>query len=742
MALLIKEEAAEPVARIAHSYRAWRTAELVLAAAAVVAAVLVILDVGGPASAAIKLLVCLLVPGWIAVSRLPAVDPAARLVWTFAVSAVVYALLAVVMAWTESWHPRPIVAAVLLAGAVALIVLPGRFRSELPALANRADEGRRPGSVVPWLILVTAVALWIAGLAQASNQKLDGFGLLRVFPEIWYIAVAVTTGLCIWGVVARSMFSSRLMVTASTALVLMLYSSATILAEVPRLPWTYKHIAVTDYIGAVGHVSPSLDIYNRWPGFFSLSAFLGEIMGYRDALDYAAWAETGFALVDTVIVLAIARNISRNRRVYWTATLVFILANYVNQNYYAPQAFSYTLYLTMCLVALTFLRDAPGRLGGFLERRLLAGRIFGQSPIIVPPELPNRWGPSSSRNQALAIVAILGIQVVIVVSHQLTPYLAVLGLLPLFLFGYFRPRWLGPALLAIALLYLVPNVAYIRSKYGLFSGWNFFKNTGYKAGPSDPIIFGEWTLTGQTLAHGAVVLTALTGLLALAGFIRRISQGKVRTTVVVAWLAFAPILSLLGQSYGGEARFRVYLFALPWLAIGVAWLFWSGPARTRRAARGAASCLSLMAVLFTIVYFQPEADYRVSREDVVAGKWLDSYVQKGDLVFETNYFFPLLIGPNYPYYLTGGNASSLSDFLRESEGDISVASVLDYAKGVQDAERTLIVLSDGQRQRAIQRELFDPEYLRVLERQLLKTEQARNVFDNGSVRIYEITGQG
>ena len=110
-------------------------------------------------------------------------------------------------------------------------------------------------------------------------------------------------------------------------------------------------------------------------------------------------------------------------------------------------------------------------------------------------------------------------------------------------------------------------------------------------------------------------------------------------------------MGLLGQSYGGEARFRVYLFALPWLAIGVAWLFWSGPIRTRKAAIGATASLSVMAVLFTLVYFQPEADYRVSKEDVLAGKWLDSHVQPGDLVFETNYFFPLLIGPNYPYYL-------------------------------------------------------------------------------------------
>ena len=230
--------------------------------------------------------------------------------------------------------------------------------------------------------------------------------------------------------------------------------------------------------------------------------------------------------MDTVIVLAIARSITRNSRVYWTATLVFVLANYVNQNYYAPQAFSYSLYLIMCLHALTFLRGKPAMWMVAAEDRLRKGRLVSRLRKRTLPSLGERWEQPVPRLQFLAIAAILVIQIVIVMSHQLTPYLAVLGLCPLFLIGYFRPRWLGPSLLLLALIYLIPNLAYIRSKYGLFSGWNFFQNTGYKAGPAEPLIFGEWHLTGQTLAHGAVVLTAVTGLLALAGFIRRALRGR------------------------------------------------------------------------------------------------------------------------------------------------------------------------------------------------------------------------
>lgn len=745
MALLTKRASAPQLDGHVVQASGLRGQDLAVAAAGLAAVLLIVLDIGGPGPATFKLLVCLVLPGWVAVSRLPGIEPAARAVYTVAASAVLFAVLAVVMVWVESWHPRPVAAAVLLAAVITQLFLSGpggppRFSLRRGAdPRHRRSPGNDPGPFIQWLVLAAAIILWITGLTQSRHQQLDGFGLLRVFPVSWYLGVGAATGLCIWGVAARTMFPRRIMVAGTTALVLMLYSSATILAEVPRLPWVYKHIAVTDYIGAVGHVSPGLDIYNRWPGFFSLSAFLGEVMGYRDAVDYAAWAETGFALVDTVLVLAIARSISKSARIYWTATLVFIVTNYVNQNYYAPQAFSYSLYLAMCLAALTFLRGLPARWIVYLEQRVVLSswlaRIRGQEPA----GLATQWvhtGAAGSR--VLGIAGVLVLQTVMVFSHQLSPYLAALGLLPLFLFGYFRPRWLGPVLLGVALVYLIPNLAYIRTKYGLFSGWNFFKNTGYKAGPSDPIILGQWTLTGNTLAHGAVVLTALTGILAMAGFVRRILRGHIRTTAVVAWLAFAPVLSLLGQSYGGEARFRVYLFALPWLAIGVAWLFWAAPVRSKRSARGATVSLFLMAMLFTVVYFQPEADYRVSKADVTAGQWLDSNVRKGDMVFETNYFFPLLIGPNYPHYLTGGHASSLSDYLKESNGEISVPGVMKYARQIQEPNRTFIVLSDGQRKRAVRRDLFDPEYLKILERKLVKAENVATVFDNGAVRIYQI----
>lgn len=755
MALLIRNEVSPALPPARASARRPRYFDAVLAVLGLAAAILILLDIGGAPLAAFKLVVCLTLPGWVVLSRLPAADRASRLVWTVAASAAIYTTLALAMAWTGIWYPRQVAAAVVLAAVVFVVVKPGPY-SPRAFVRGTARDGHlttatgashrkghsRASAALPWVTLVVAIALWVYGLVTTGQGRLDDFGLLAQLPLAWYIAVGLIVGTCVCGVVARKTFSTLVMSVSVTSLVVVLYSTAGLLADVPRFPWTYKHIAVTNFITATGHVDPSIDIYNRWPGFFALSAYLGEVMGYRNALDYAAWAETGFALVDAVLVLAIVRTISDRVRVYWTATIVFTLANWVNQNYYAPQSYSYSLYLAMCLIALTYLRGVPLKWAAALEMRIRKSRLIRRFKRSRPVAMPGIWERPVAPGQSLACVGILILQTVIVVSHQLTPYLAVLGLFPLFISGYFRPKWMAPAILAIPLAYFIPNLAYVSGKYGLFSGFNIFANTGYRPPPADAETLDHWTLTGQTLAHLAVVLTLATGVLAVAGFIRRLLHGHVRTTLVVAWLAFAPSLGLLAQSYGGEARFRVFLFALPWLSIGVAWLFWSGPVRTRRTVVGASATLVVMAMLFTAVHFQPEADYRVSRDDVTASQWLDTNTKPGDLVFDTKYFFPLLVGPNYPHYLKWGSVTSLVDYFKAVNGNISVEGLRAYADHLRGANSNYVIISTGQKLDAVQKKRFEAEYLPKLEGMLENGAGVENVFSNDTVRIFKFKSVG
>ena len=397
MSLLLQDEIPTPKSPrpTVAALRASRPLDFGLALAGLILAVLILLDLGGPLLAPVTLLGCLVLPGWVLVRRLPDADPAARVVWTVVMSAAIYTIPALLMAWGHVWHPRPATAAILVASSALIAVFPPGTGTGKHAIYGHpvhrrpvdwrslwsldAFRGRRLTTYVPWAILGVAMVVWGVALAMTGEELVGDRGLLTTFPLIWYFAVAAVAALCIWAVAARWMASSAFLAASITGLVAMLYASAPMVVSVPRLPWSYKHIAVTNYIGATGQVDPSIDIYNRWPGFFSVSAFLGEVAGYRDAVDYASLAEFGFALLDVVIILAIARTLSANPRIYWTATLVFAVTNWVNQNYYSPQSFAYTLYLTMCLIALTFLRSTPTRIATLVEDRL--ERAAGEVPV-------------------------------------------------------------------------------------------------------------------------------------------------------------------------------------------------------------------------------------------------------------------------------------------------------------------------------------------------------------------------
>ncbi|WP_459791797.1 hypothetical protein [Arthrobacter sp. AD-310] len=738
-------------------YRAWINrvgyVNACMAACGVMASALIMFDVTDAPLAAFKLAVSLLVPGWMITRRLHSLDPAARLAWTAAASCSLYVVLAVLMSRSGLWFARPTAVVVLLASSTALMLAPGAFRGtsmmaeSLPRPGERRRRPDRNGSskrpqLFAWAILVLAASLWIIGVNTVRPGPLDDFGLLPQLPIVWYLALAISVAVSVWLIVARNPFPPALMSSALGLLTVILYATPALLASAPRFPWTYKHIAVTNLITGTGQVDPSIDIYNRWPGFFSVSAFLGEAMGYRNALDYAAWAETGFALVDAVLVLAIARTLSNRPRVYWTATLVFTLCNWVNQNYYAPQSLGYTLHLSMCLLVLSFLRGIPNQRAQKVEnwiRDWRKGKLYRSQK---PYDLDEKWDRDNYPVQAPLIVACLVLQAAIVVSHQLTPYMAILGLFPLFVAGYFKPRWLGPVLLAVPLVYFVPNLAYIKGKYGLFSGFDLFANTGYRPPPSHSVMVGTWELTGHTLANFAVILTILVGVLAVAGFFRRLLQGHIRSTIVVAWMAFSPALGLLVQSYGGEARFRIFLFSLPWLAVGVAWLFWSGPIRTRRAVAGACTALIAMAMMFTTVHYQPEADYRVAKGDVTASQWLDENLSPGDLVLKTKYFFPLLIGANYPRYLKWGTVTVLTKYFEESESNVTMKTLRDYTEKLRNEEDAYVVISDDQLRHAIREGTREAYLLPRLERVLKSDLGVELVFNNETVRIYRFAASG
>ena len=133
---------------------------------------------------------------------------------------------------------------------------------------------------------------------------------------------------------------------------------------------------------------------------------------------------------------------------------------------------------------------------------------------------------------------------------------------------------------------------------------------------------------------------AVVVVLAVAGVVARLRRGRFDTAAVV--LAVAPVAILVGGSYGGEAIFRVYLFALPFLAYLAASACYPtpGPSRSRPAVLVVAVSFVVMTG-FLFGYFGKEGWAHFSTGEVRAAETVFGSAPAHSLVVDGTGDYPI-----------------------------------------------------------------------------------------------------
>jgi hypothetical protein len=372
------------------------------------------------------------------------------------------------------------------------------------------------------------------------------------------------------------------------------------------------------------------------------------------------YAEMSFSLADGALVLAVARALGLRGRWPWVAAILFSAGNWVGQNYYSPQAFAFVMFLSAILIVLTTLRGRPYRLGGWFERITTKIVRARHSPVDVAVVAPAR------SVRVTAIVLVLLLQAVMTTSHQLTPYALVAAFVPLLILGYLRPWWLAIPVTLMPILFLIPNIDYIQSQFGLFTGLDPVSNIAAQA-----TSYAIPSVATTLQARGVLVLTAIVAVTALVGLVRRARTGDARRALLMLWLAASPVVILFGQSYGGEGKYRVVLYATPMLAIAATWAFHG---RLRRVVVTGVALAVLVGLLIATT-LQSETSVRTSPSEVKAGQWLDGRFKADDTVISVG-SFPTIVGGNYENYTKHwGQALSLEDQASWYKGGMTAADL-------------------------------------------------------------------
>jgi hypothetical protein len=478
----------------------------------------------------------------------------------------------------------------------------GAISALLPALGLR-QVATLVARIFPWAptaLLPLAIALWASALPTIDLSRMNDYGLVSVLPaRVWagFAVLMVSFVVCWW----RADRTRLLLTVHILALIVMFYGIPSIVADSPRGPIVYRHAGITEYLARTGLVDTRQDAYFSWPAFFMFLSTVVKIGDLPSALTLATWATVVVNVLYLPLLLMIMRALTRDARLVWGAVLVFYVTNWINQDYLAPQSFTYLFYLAVIALVLHYLRpQTVADLGSLrVATRVRRSRVTSWAgwlfPVRPAPAPEGVQGATTGRTGALVTLVIIVLFGAATASHQLTPYAIFLAVTLLVVTGHCRVRGL-PVLLGVILV-----------------TWTIFVAHGYIDGHLERIAEGSGL--GQSASanvtrrlagseqHVVVVrerlmLSAWVWLLALLGGIYRFRTRH--TDHAAAVLAVAPIPLFL-LPYGGEVLLRLYFFMLPFVAFFAAALL--VPPETRHAGAGASGRPAILRTVRDAVIF-------------------------------------------------------------------------------------------------------------------------------------------
>lgn len=481
-------------------------------------------------------------------------------------------------------------------------------------------------------VLAMALFIWWSALPLIDPDSMTDRGLVSVLPSTFYLSLTLVAAGFAWQI-CNGRANGAWPCLYLLALVVILHATPPLAYGTLRYSWAWKHLGIIDYIqrhGTVDRGIPFLAAYHNWPGLFAATAWLSNRLDIR-AVELAPIIQFTPLVLTVALaaaVMKLLRNFTSDPRLPVTAGWLFVVANWVGQDYFSPQGFTFLGYIILLDLFLGPLRKTDTawatRRPRFLDALALPSLDTGLPPPCAGKPL-----------RVISLVIAMTLILAIVITHQLTPIVIILAALVLTVLGW------------IALPYLV--FVFVAEVIWLFWGAAPFVFEHVQGELSTLGSLSEATtklanVTTVSADRAAVVLvgrglSAAIVIAALCGGLRRFCAGFWDFTA--AALALAPVPLLL-VAYGGETVFRVYLFALPFIAFFASAAFFPSPQRGKAGfvfPLLALSCL-LSALGFLFANNGKDREYRFAQDEIAVAQWLYVTAPKGTLLIEGARSYP------------------------------------------------------------------------------------------------------
>ena len=696
----------------------------------VLAALLVPGEGNLPGRPGLALLVVTFVPGWAALRVVRAPMTPLSVLGAFALS-VSLAMLAslITVAWL-SWQWQVLAIVWMLATASALGVailrppdeeltdveaLEGGWAVARPYWRDEADAVDIDPANDPllWLLTIAGALITGASLAAADPGDIDGYGLLSALPQWYFVGLAMLL-LALFGQLRTGGHRGHVAAVVNLGLLIVaLHGAPGFVESAPRFPVAWLHAGFADHIAYEGELYPQLDARFSWAGFFSGVAFVERVADTDDVFWLLRFAPVVVNAVAALAVFALARAVGTSTGRSIAAATIFVFANWIGQDYFAPQAVGFVLVTTVLATVLTYFGDAPDGNGR-------VARWVG-----VPQQAPLAL---TKRSGTLLYAACLFVCTAVVASHQLSPPMLVAMLAALALLGRIRTKMLG-AIVGLGFVlwlshaaetYWVGHLNDLLNQFGDV-GSVINSNVSERARPGSP---------ARELVVRCRLLLVFT--IWLAGVCAIVEQRRRRALdPALAAMFFSPFVVLGMQSYGGEVLMRVALFTLPAASILIARV--QMPVRLASRARLPAAlavipviALSIVAPLFVLARFGNESYEQVTPNDRAVVDDMYDLVPDGSRV-----------------YVVNRSTLMYADRLREVQFRDLSSDPVTADQMLADAERdgdVFVLVTEGQEGYRHEVQGAEPGWLASFASQLMATGSYRVVSQRGPSVLLERTG--
>lgn len=593
-------------------------------------------------------------------------------------------------------------------------------------------------TIIVWGSLIFILILWLNATSRIYLDEMSDYGLVSELPLSYYFALGL---LCLsfsyW--FSRKSISLALLIGHVLLLILFIHGTIAVVYEVPRYPWVYKHFGVVNYIQLHGKIDSGIDVYHNWPGFFALAALI-QSLTQLSFLSISNWIQPVFNLIYLAPLFFLTKTLTGSVRVAVLCLWFFYLSNWVGQDYFAPQGLVFFYYLAALAIAVSIFRSQDSTLRSLpqnLIRRLQLSEDLGAAAATPLPI-----------KRLVAVSLLLLLVFAISSSHQLTPFALITCILALFVTGLFKKAYFMLLTLGITTSwivfmtqdFLVPRLPALLAAFGNL-GENVDQSVSLRiVGSPEHLV----------VVYVQMSLSMILWILAAFGVFRKVRVKQVPIHTLA--LAFAPIILIVLQSYGGELVLRLYFLTQPFICILAA----QGLSRSESipAAQSAgldpvrhflavAALSFTMAFLLVFAYFGNEAIHYVSPEEVEAVELLytldsDEWSNLVSLTAD----FPFKLSARYPDFnhLELVGTYGLTQAEQWQGNDLSqnnIAQMLDSMLSLLRQQGSLyVVLSQSQLRRLSIHYPLESNVWDTLIRYFDEHGYGR-IFEKGDVVIYE-----